>query len=77
MRTRHRITTAAVLVLTLSLPAGAASRPPRHPGGIVQAVQRFVLRAMTRISPPVGSPNMPTEETTTPTTDAPVRTQTQ
>ncbi|HEX6100703.1 MAG TPA: hypothetical protein VF432_30580 [Thermoanaerobaculia bacterium] len=75
MRTHHRIATAAVLVLTLSLPAGAAGRPPRQPGGIVQAVKRFVLRAMTRISPPVGSPS--TSELPTTTTEGPTKTQMQ
>ena len=75
MRSIQRGTTAVVLVLVLAMPAGAASRSSSRSAGLVQAVKRFVIRAMSRISPPIGSPDLPTEDPTITTTDAPVRTQ--
>lgn len=76
MRSIHRIITAAVLVIALAMPAIAASRPSPRSGNLFEAVKRFIIRAMTRISPPGGNPDAGTDEPTTTTTDEPGRTQT-
>ena len=80
MRNIHRSVSAVVLVLALAMPAGAAVRPSRSVGSFLQVIKRYVLKATTRLTPPVGSPVVeppppPEEETTTTTTDAPIRTQ--
>jgi hypothetical protein len=55
MRIRKRAF-AVVLVLFLSMPASAAGRPSSGPGSIIHAVKRFVIRAISRIGTPGGSP---------------------
>lgn len=79
MRNIYRIASAVVLVLALAMPAGASVRPS-GPGGFLQVIKRFVLKAASRLHPPgsapvVEPPPPPEEETTTTTTDAPIRTQ--
>lgn len=77
MRTHQRSITAVVLILTLATPAAAARRPATsRPIGIVETVKRLVFRAFSRVSPPVGSPDAPTDEPPTTTTDGPAKTQT-
>ena len=71
MRTTKRSVTAVVLVVLLAVPASAARRSTSRPGGIVQAVKRFVIRAVSRISPPIGSPVVSEE----PPAEEPVKTQ--
>lgn len=66
MRSTHRSIITAVLIVALAMPAFAASRPSSRAGSIVDAFKRFVIRAMTRISPPVGCPVADTEEPTAP-----------
>ena len=75
MRHIQRSTTAVVLILTLALPAAAASRPTSRSGGLVQAVRRLVIRAISRIAPPGSTPELAPDETTLTTTDAPAKTQ--
>ncbi len=78
MRNTYRIASAVILVLALAMPAGAASRPS-GPSGILQVIKRYVIKAASRLMPPVGAPLVeppppPPEENTT-TTDAPITTQ--
>ncbi|MGZ5441441.1 MAG: hypothetical protein ACXW31_12775 [Thermoanaerobaculia bacterium] len=80
MRNIYRSASAVVLVLALAMPAGAAGRPSGSVGGFLQVIKRYVLKAASRLTPPVGSPVVdppppPPEDTTTPTTDAPITTQ--
>ena len=63
MRQISRSITAAVLILSLSMPAYAASsRPSRSRGGYLHAVKRFIIRVVSRISPPGGVSAPTTEE---------------
>lgn len=70
---RRSAAAAAVLVLTLTVSVEAAGRPSRST--FFQTVKRFIVRAMSRVSPPVGSPELVPEEPPTTTTDAPTKTQ--
>ena len=72
MRHTIRGIAAVVLVILISLPAAAAPRSV-SPGSLLQAFKRFVIRAASRISPPVGNPAVPPppveeEPVTAPTT---------
>lgn len=69
MRSIHRVTTAVVLTVVLAMPAGAAGRLPSRGKGLVYAFKRFIIRVVSRISPPGGvSAPEPEEPTTTTTT---------
>ncbi|HEY0372549.1 MAG TPA: hypothetical protein VGD79_11140 [Thermoanaerobaculia bacterium] len=74
MRSTYRIFITAVLIVALAMPAAAASGSSSRPGGIFEAVKRFVVRAWTRVSPPVGCPDTDTDDSST-TTDTPAKTQ--
>jgi hypothetical protein len=74
MRNIHRSATAVVLILVLAMPAGAAIRPSRS-GSFLHAVKRFMVRVVSRISPPGGVQEPTPEEPTTTTTDGPTKTQ--
>jgi hypothetical protein len=76
MRNIYRSAATVVLVLALAMPAGAASRTPGS-GGVLQAINRFIVRVMSRVSPPGGypAPAPPPDGPTTTTTDAPTKSQ--
>ena len=70
MRSIHRVTTAVVLTVILAMPAGAAGRLPSRSKGLVYSFKRFIVRVVSRISPPGGVTEPEPEEpapTTTPT----------
>ena len=75
MRSIHRNVITAVLIIALAVPAMAGQRPSPRTGNMLEAFKRFVIRAMTRISPPVGCPTTSTDEVVLTTTDAPTKTQ--
>jgi len=75
MRNIRRSTIAVVLIAALAMPAAAAGQSRRP--GIVHAVRRFVIRVISRISPPGGVQEPVPEDSTTTTTDAPTTTKTQ
>jgi hypothetical protein len=73
MRNIHR-SFAAVLMFTVAVSVGAATRTSGSPNGILQSIQRFVIRVASRVSPPGGYPTPasdPTMTTTDPTTKKP------
>lgn len=75
MRTIIKTAAAVILVVSLAVPAEAASRSSRP--SFYQAAKRFIIRVLSRVSPPVGSPTTLTPEdteTTTTTTTAPATT---
>ena len=67
MRNINRSAAAVVLILALAMPAqAAASRSSRSRGGYLHAVKRFIIRVVSRISPP-GGVSAPTSEEPGPT----------
>lgn len=73
MRNIDRSAAAVVLIFTLAMPVGAGPRASRS-GSFIDTVKRFIVRAASRISPPIGSPVVaPEEEPTTTTTDEPTK----
>lgn len=76
MRNIRTSAATVVLILTLTVPVEATGRLSHST--FFQALKRFVVRAMSRVSPPVGSPALAPEEptmTTTTTTDEPTTSQ--
>lgn len=53
MRNIQKGAAAVVLILVLAMPAGAASRSSRS-GSFLQQFRRFIIRVVSRVSPPVG-----------------------
>lgn len=68
MRKIHKSVVAAVLVVLLAMPVGAAGWPSSGRGSFIGAFKRFVVRVWSRISPP-GSPDTNPDEPPTTTTD--------
>jgi len=67
MRNIHRSAAAVVVILVLAVPLEAGRRPSPRSGGIMEILQRLVVRVASRISPPIGNP-APEEPAPTTTT---------
>jgi hypothetical protein len=68
MRHIHRSFTAVVLILVLALPATAATTRTSRTRDFIRAAKRYIIRAISRISPPGGvqEPEEPISTTTDP-----------
>ena len=74
MRNITRSAAAVILVVSMALPAGAATRPSSR-SSFYQSMKRFIILVLSRVSPPVGSPTAPPpEDPEITTTDMPVKT---